>query len=187
MILSKKAVYDKLVTKLNSIKVLNISGLVTKRQHDTDNQNLEKKIEDSNKKIPDTSELVKKTDCGTKIMEIKNKILRVTGLVTATALNTKATEIENKIPDITNLATKAALNTKATEIENKIPVTTHFINTQEFNRLTKISSAAKDFVSKTKVSNAIDLGEKIKKKINKLQKFDSGYFLGKSDSKCKTI
>ena len=40
------------------------------------------------KKIPDTSDLVKKTD-----------------------YNTKITEMENKISDISNLATKAALTT----------------------------------------------------------------------------
>lgn len=42
-----------------------------------------------------------------------------------------------KIPDLINLTPKAALNTKATHIENTIPDTSHFINPQEFNRLTK--------------------------------------------------
>ena len=47
-----------------------------------------------------------------------------------TALNAKVIEIER--------GTKAVINRKATEIENKIPDTSHFINTQEFSRLTKI-------------------------------------------------
>ena len=46
------------------------------------------------------------------------------------ALNAKVIEIE--------WGTKAVLNRKDTEIENKIPDTSHFINTQEFGRLTKI-------------------------------------------------
>ena len=47
------------------------------------------------------------------------------------------------MPGITNLATKAVLNTKAIEIQSKIPDTSHFINTQEFDRLTKISFDAR--------------------------------------------
>ena len=64
------------------------------------------------KKIPNTSDLAKKTD-----------------------LNTKTAEIEDKI----SLATSSAFNAKPTETENKVPDTSHFINTQEFNKLTKRS------------------------------------------------
>ena len=53
----KKAVYDKLVAKVNSI---NISGFVWKTKYDTDKSNLENKISNSDKNIPDTSGLVKK-------------------------------------------------------------------------------------------------------------------------------
>ena len=101
--------YDKLATKVNSIKILSSSGLFTGIQYDS-----EKKMEDVNKNIPS-----------------------VTGLIINIALNTKATDIENKIPDLINLTAKAALNTKATHIENTIPDASHFINHQEFNRLTK--------------------------------------------------
>ena len=85
-------------------------------------------------------------------------------------LNAKIIEIENKIPNTTNLATKAALNTKAKEIENKMPDTSHFINAQEFYKLTKISfdvrmkEAEKSFASKTEVDNALDLGNINRKK-----------------------
>ena len=48
----KKTVYDKLVTKVNSIDT---SGFVLKTKYDTDKSELENKI-------PDTSGLVKKTD-----------------------------------------------------------------------------------------------------------------------------
>ena len=48
------------------------------------------------KNIPNTSDLIKMTDCNTKITKIENKIPSVTSLVTTAALNTKATDIENK-------------------------------------------------------------------------------------------
>ena len=48
----KKTVYDKLVTKVNSIDT---SGFVLKTKYDTDKSEIENKI-------PDTSGLVKKTD-----------------------------------------------------------------------------------------------------------------------------
>ena len=46
--------------------------------------------------IHNTSDLVKMTDCNTKITKIESKIPSVTSLVTIAALNTKATDIENK-------------------------------------------------------------------------------------------
>ena len=52
----KKTVYDKLVAKVNSIDT---SGFVLKTKYDTDKSEIEK--------IPNTSDLVKKTDYGTKI------------------------------------------------------------------------------------------------------------------------
>ena len=47
----KKTVYDKLVIKVNIIyiKILSTSGLVTKRQSDSDNQGLENNMEDVEK------------------------------------------------------------------------------------------------------------------------------------------
>ena len=57
---------------------------------------------------------------------------------------------------------------KAIAFENKISDTNRFINTQEFNRLTKISldtrmkEAEKSIVSKTEIKNALDLGDKKK-------------------------
>ena len=71
----------------------------------------------------------------------------VTDLRATIALNTKATDIEHKMPNFTSLATNftylAVLNAKATKIENKVADTISFNNTQEFNRLTKISFDAK--------------------------------------------
>ena len=59
MVLSvdNKTVYDKLVAKVNNI---DITRFVLKTTYDTDKSDLEKKISDLDKKMPDTSELAKK-------------------------------------------------------------------------------------------------------------------------------
>ena len=49
--------YDKLVTKINT---LDISAFVFKTQYNTDKSGLEKKIDNIDKKIPDTNGPVKK-------------------------------------------------------------------------------------------------------------------------------
>ena len=56
------------------------------------------------KKIPDTSSLVKKTDYSSKITEIEGKISSSTGLA--------LTAVENKIPDVSSLVKKADFNAK---------------------------------------------------------------------------
>ena len=56
MKLSKKTAYDKLLAKVNNIDT---SGFVLKAKY-TDKSDLEKKIHHRDKKIPDTSGLVKK-------------------------------------------------------------------------------------------------------------------------------
>ena len=48
------------------------------------------KIQDVDKKIPNSSGPVKKTDCNTKIRQIENMISSVTGSVNTTSLNTKS-------------------------------------------------------------------------------------------------
>ena len=50
----KKIVYDKLVAKVNNIDT---SGFVLKTKYNSDKSDLEKKISDADKKIPDTSKL----------------------------------------------------------------------------------------------------------------------------------
>ena len=70
--------YDKLVTKVNNIDT---TGFVLKYKYDTDKSDLENKISDVKKKIPDTNSLVKKTDYNSKITEIEGKIPDVSSLV----------------------------------------------------------------------------------------------------------
>ena len=84
----KKTVYDKLVAKVNSIDT---SDFMLKAKYQTDKAELEKKI-------PDVSNLVKKT----KLTELENKIPDISNLATKTAL----TAVENKVPSVTNLVKK---------------------------------------------------------------------------------
>ena len=119
----KKTVYDKLVAKVNSIDT---NAFVLKNKYDAD------KSEVGNK-IPNTSDLVKRTYYNTKITEIKGKIPDISSLATKTALTT----VENKIPNINNLAEKTDCDTKTTEIKKKVTNRNHdkYITTAEFNTL----------------------------------------------------
>ena len=120
----KKAIYDKLVEKVNNIDT---SRFVLKTKYYTDKIELENKI-------TDTSGVVKKLDYNAKITEIENKIPSISGLATNTALTT----IENKIPNIITLVKKTPdYNTDITEIEKKLTDHNHDknITTPEFNKL----------------------------------------------------
>ena len=90
----KKAVYDKLVAKVNNIDT---SDFVLKTKYHTDKTELEKTI-------PDVSNLVKKT----KLNELENKIPDVSSLAIKTAL----TAVENKILSVSNLVKKKQTITK---------------------------------------------------------------------------
>ena len=81
----KKAVYHKLVAKVNNIDT---SDFVLKTKYQTDKTELEKKI-------ADVSNLVKKA----KLTELENKIPDVSSLGTKISL----TAVENKIPSVRNL------------------------------------------------------------------------------------
>ena len=61
-----------------------------------------------NKKILDTSSLVKRTDYNSKITEIEGKIPGITGLATNSAL----TAVENKIPNVNRLVAKTDFDVK---------------------------------------------------------------------------
>ena len=96
----KKAVYDKLVAKLNSI---GSSAFVLIFKYDTDKTKSEK--------YSDTSGLVKKTNYNTKITEIEGKIRSISGLARKTAL----TAVENKIPNVISLVKKTDYDIKITK------------------------------------------------------------------------
>ena len=88
----KKTEYDKLVVKVNGIDTTNV---VKKTKYEKDGSDFEDKITKIDKKIPDISDLVKKTDFNATITEVEGKIPSITGLATNSAL----TVVENKIPD----------------------------------------------------------------------------------------
>ena len=96
---------------------------------------LEDKIKKIEKKIPDISDLVKKSV----LTAAENKIPDISGLATKSALtaaenkipslakktdfDSKITEVEGKIPNISSLVTNSALTT----VENKIPDVTSLV------------------------------------------------------------
>ena len=110
----KKTKYNKLVTKVDNIDTTNFKK---KNKYENDGSDFEDKISKIDKKIPDVTNLVKKTDFNTKVTEIEGQIPDVSSLVTKSAL----TVVENKIPDGSSFVKKADFNTKVTEIEGKIP------------------------------------------------------------------
>ena len=72
--------------------MLRYHALVTRTQYDSEKEDLEKNIDDLNKKIPNTSGLVKRADYNTKITEIEYKVPSITRSFTTPPLNTKTTE-----------------------------------------------------------------------------------------------
>ena len=174
----KKAVYDKLVAKVNNIDT---SDFVLKNKYQTDKTELEKKT-------PDVSNVVKKA----KLTESKNKIPDVSCLVVKSALNA----VENKIPSISNLVTKIDYDTKITEIEKKRTDHNHgkYTTTPDFNtlpadvfnaRLARANLITKtDFHAKLLSLNKKITANKSKKLLaenllKKLKTFDASYFIGK--------
>ena len=69
---------------------------------------MERKISNANKKNPNTSGLVKKSDYNAKITEIVCKIHSVSGVATIAAL----TVVENKIPNCSSLVKKQIIMQK---------------------------------------------------------------------------
>ena len=175
----KKAVYDKLVEKVNNIDT---SRFVLKIKYQTDQSELDKKNSD-------VSKLVKKTNYNNKIIEIENKTPSISGL----AINAALTAVENKIPNISSLIKKK----KNTEIEGKHTDHNHdkYITTLEFNKLTAEHLTARlkwaDLVTKTDSDDKLRrLYQKTKpnetmhllveNELKKLKIFDSSYFRRKS-------
>ena len=143
------------------------------------------------KKIPDVSNLVKKT----KLSELENKIPDISNLAIKTALTT----VENKIPSVSSLVKKykTDYNSKVTKIENTLNNHNHdkYINTSEFNKLAadvfNARLAQANLITKTDFDAKLSsLNRKItqnkskhllvENELNKLKTFDSSYFIGKS-------
>ena len=127
-------------TKVNNT---NTTVFVLKSKYNTDKSDLEKKISDAKKKIPNPSALVKKADYKSTITEIESKIPSISGLDTNAAL----TAVENKIPDVNSLVIKTDYNPKSVEIESI------YITTADYIKFTKDiadnSIKSKNLVTKT--------------------------------------
>ena len=109
----KKTEYDKLVAKVTGIDNTNF---VSKTKYEKDGSDFEDKINKIDKKIPDGSDLVKKTDFNFKITEVEGKIPSISQLATSSAL----TVVENKIPDVSSLITKTDFDTKLKAISDRV-------------------------------------------------------------------
>ena len=92
-------------------------------------------IKQSQKKNPDTSKLVKKSNYNATVTELENKTPNISRLVTTSAL----TADENKIPKTPHY------DTKISELEKKLTDHKHdkYITTPEFNKLTAENFAAR--------------------------------------------
>ena len=116
------------------------------------------------RKIPDTSEPVKKLDYNANINKIESKIPNISDL----AANVPLTAVDNKMPNISSLVKKTDYNTKKSEIEKKNTDQNHdkYINIPEFNRFTAevfdVQLAQANVVTKTDFdTKLIGLNEKI--------------------------
>ena len=147
--------YDKLVAKVDKIDKC---GFVAKTKYNTDKSDVENKISDANKKNPDTSGLVKKTDFNAKITEIVSKIPSICSLATSTALYA----VENKIPDVSSLVKKIDCKVKISDIENK------YITSADYYKFTKDivdnSIKSKHLVDKFAIAGFINNANLDKKK-----------------------
>ena len=94
----KKTEYSSFKTKVDNIDT---SGFVTRTKLTTDTNALDDKIDKVEKKIPDVSDLVKKSA----LTAVENKIPDITSLATKIAL----TAVENKIPNVTSFVKKQIL------------------------------------------------------------------------------
>ena len=79
----KKTEYNSLKTKVDNIDTKNF---FLKTKYEKDGSDFEDKINKIDKKIPDVSELVKKTDFNAKVAEVEGKIPSISGLATNSAL-----------------------------------------------------------------------------------------------------
>ena len=171
----KRAVYGKLVAKVNNIDT---TDFVLKSKYQTDKTQPQKKI-------PYETDFVKKA----KLTELEKKIPDVSSLATKTAL----TAVENKIPSVSNLVKKTDYDIKITEIEKKL--TDHnrdkYITTPEFNTLAadvfNARLAQADLITKTAFDGKLSslTANKLKNllvenELKTLRTFDSSYFIGKS-------
>ena len=89
---------------------IDIGGFLLKTKYGTDKWDLEKKITDEDKKIPDTRRLLK-NDHNVKISELENKIPIIRSLALSNWIESALNPIENKIPNVSSLVKKKQIMT----------------------------------------------------------------------------
>ena len=155
----KKTGYSSLETKVD---IIDTNGLLLKSTFNTKVTEIEGKITNVNNKVPDITDLTKKSSIASllptstfnsKITEIENKI----------------TSVDNKIPSISGLATK----TELTNVENKIPSTDGLVKKSDYS--TEITSIKNDYVTNTALDS----------KLNDLKSQQIAYEVKEVDDKTK--
>ena len=133
--LLKKAVYDKLVAKLNNIDTNNF---VLKTKYETDKSELKNKI-------PAVSNLVKKTDFNTKITEIEKKLTdhNHDQYIDTQEFDKLAADVFNVRIAQTNLITKTNVDAKFSSLYRKITSnkTKHLLVENELNKVKTFDSS----------------------------------------------
>ena len=109
----KKTEYNSLKAKVDNIDATNF---VLKTKYEKDGSDFEDKVRKIDKKIPDVSDLVKKTDFISKISEVEGKIPIITGLATNSAL----TAVKNKIPDVSSSVRKLNPDTELKKFSDRV-------------------------------------------------------------------
>ena len=108
-----KTQYNALKTNVDAVDT---SNYVSRTKYEMDGVNFEDKLTKIEGKIPDISDIAKKSS-------ISALLLTSTFNSKVTELENKITAVDNKIPSTTGLATK----TELTAVENKIPKVTEFV------------------------------------------------------------
>ena len=144
----KRTEYNKLVATVNGVYTTNF---VLKTKYEKDGSDFTDKINMVDKKIPDVSDLVKKTDFNAKITEVEGKIPNITGLAKSSALT--AVEIPDIQKKITNhnhdkYITTPEVNTMAASVFNARLAQANVITKTDFDA--KLSTLNKKITTKKK-------------------------------------
>ena len=160
---------------------------ISKTKYEKDGSDFEDKINKVDRKIPDVSGLVKKTNFNVKITEVEGKIPSITRLATSSAL----TAVEDKVPNVSSLVKKPDFTAKGTEIGGKIPSITGLASSSALTAVEDKIPDVSSLVTKTDFDARLPgLNKKItsnktkhllvENELKKIEKFDAAYFRGKN-------
>ena len=203
MLLKRLNMINYIVAKVNGIDTTNF---VLNTKYEKDGSAFEDKINKIDKKIPDVSDLIKKSYFNSKITKVEGKIPSISRLATSSAstavenkipdvsglaTSSTLTMVENKIPDVSSLVKKADFNSKITEVEGKIPsingLATNSALTVVENKIPDATSLGTktDFDAKLKaISNRVTKNKSkhllVENELKNVKTFDLSYLRGKN-------